>query len=87
MTMTTADNDYGNGAPKRLQIWKTSSRELEVGSVSAVMDGADAVMTVEYLLAAGNKYVVEYRVHPDGVVDARLHFTPALMPEVSSEVR
>ena len=80
------DNDYGNGAPKRLQIWKTSSRELKVGSVSAVMDGADAVMTVEYLLAAGNKYVVEYRVHPDGVVDARLHFTPALMPEVSSEV-
>ena len=80
------DNDYGNGAPKRLQIWKTSSLELKVGSVSAVMDGVDAVMTVEYLLAADNKYVAEYRVHPDGVVDARLHFTPALMPEVSSEV-
>ena len=79
------DNDYGNGAPKRLQIWKTSSQELRVGAVSAVMDGTDAVMTVEYLLAAGNKYIAEYRVHPDGVVDARLHFTPALMPEVESE--
>ena len=76
------DNDYGNGAPKRLQIWKASSRDLRTGSVTASMDGDDAVMRVEYLLAAGNTYVAEYRVHPDGVVDARLHFTPVQMPEV-----
>lgn len=79
------DNDYGNGAPKRLQIWKISSNDLQVGSVSAVMDGSDAVMTVEYLLAAGNRYIAEYTVHPDGVVDAAFHFTPALMPEVENE--
>ena len=45
------DNDYGNGAPKRLQVWKQSSKNFNVVEASIAMDGKDAVIKADYLLA------------------------------------
>ncbi|MGL5272697.1 MAG: beta-galactosidase small subunit, partial [Phocaeicola sp.] len=69
------DNDYGNGAPKRLQVWKESSKDFNVTRAQAEMDGKNAVVSVDYLLVAGNKYIMTYKVYPDGVVNVQAHFT------------
>ncbi|MCM0232122.1 glycoside hydrolase family 2 TIM barrel-domain containing protein [Bacteroides fragilis] len=79
------DNDYGNGNPKRLQVWKQSSKNFNVVDASIVMDGKDAVLTANYLLAAGNLYIVTYRIHPSGVVKADFTFTSTDMEAAKTE--
>lgn len=79
------DNDYGNGNPKRLQVWKQSSKNFNVVDANIVMDGKDAVLTANYLLAAGNLYIVTYRIHPSGVVKADFTFTSTDMEAVKTE--
>ena len=69
------DNDYGNQGPKRLQIWKQSSKNFKIVDATLDMDGKDAVMKVSYHLAAGNMYIATYRIHPSGVVKADYTFT------------
>ncbi len=80
------DNDYGNGMPKRLQIWKTSSREFFVTDVKSVMDGENAVIDVTYLLPAGNLYILRYTVYPSGAVNVAAHFTSTDMDAAQTEI-
>lgn len=69
------DNDYGNGGPKREQIWKQSSQNFSIAEATAKMEDSNAVIDVTYQLAAGNSYVVTYKIYPSGVVNASLKFT------------
>ena len=69
------DNDYGNAMPRRLQVWKESSRKFKVAQADAVQQGDAVVLKVTYLLAAGNRYEVGYTVWPSGAVEADLLFT------------
>ncbi len=69
------DNDYGNGQPKREQIWKQSGKDFRVTDVSTESDGNKTTLTAHYLLAAGNSYIMKYTIHPDGVVHADITFT------------
>lgn len=71
------DNDYGNGAPYRLQIWKESSKNFKVASAEIKMHDNVATMSVTYALAAGNYYVVNYKIYPSGIVNASIRFTSA----------
>ncbi|WP_106829624.1 glycoside hydrolase family 2 TIM barrel-domain containing protein [Parabacteroides pacaensis] len=80
------DNDYGNGAPKRLQVWKQSSKDFNVVDTKAQMDGKNAVVDVNYLLAAGNLYMVTYKIYPSGVVNASVKFTSTDMQAAPTEV-
>ena len=64
------DNDYGNGMPKRLQVWKESSKNFNVTDATVTMDGNNAVVNVNYLLPAGNLYIVNYTIYPSGAVNA-----------------
>ena len=79
------DNDYGSQMPKRLQIWKQSSKNFNVVDASLTMDGKDAVLKVSYLLAAGNLYIATYRIHPSGVVKANYTFTSTEMEAAKTE--
>ena len=79
------DNDYGSQMPKRLQIWKQSSKNFNVVDASLAMDGKDAVLKVSYLLAAGNLYIATYRIHPSGVVKANYTFTSTEMEAAKTE--
>lgn len=79
------DNDYGSQMPKRLQIWKQSSKNFNVVDASLAMDGKDAVLKVSYLLAAGNLYIATYRIHPSGVVTANYTFTSTEMEAAKTE--
>lgn len=80
------DNDYGNGAPKRLQVWKQSSKNFNVVESSIAMDGKDAVIKADYLLAAGNLYRMTYRIHPSGAVKVDAVFTSTDMKAAETEV-
>ncbi len=80
------DNDYGNGAPKRLQVWKESSKNFNVADATIRMDGDKAVMDINYLLPAGNLYIVCYTIYPSGTVHAGVTFTSTEMTETKTEV-
>lgn len=80
------DNDYGNGAPKRLQVWKQSSNNFNVADADIVMEGKTAVLTVNYLLAASNLYIMTYKIHPSGVVKVGVHFTSTDMEAATDEI-
>lgn len=80
------DNDYGNGMPRREQVWKQSSKNFNVVEAKAEAQGNATVITANYLLAAGNLYVMRYTVHPDGVVHADVTFTSTDMSPETTEV-
>lgn len=80
------DNDYGNGQPKREQIWKQSSKNFNVSDATVKMDGKNAIMTINYLLPAGNLYIVDYTIYPSGAVHVAAHFTSTEMKEAETEV-
>lgn len=80
------DNDYGNQMPERLQIWKQASKHFKIAEANISMDGKDAVLTASYSLAAGNQYIVTYRIHPSGVVKASYIFTPTTMEVAKTDV-
>lgn len=75
------DNDYGNGAPARLQVWKESSRDFRITDAKTYAEGNKMVVQVTYLLAAGNLYEVKYTLYPDGIVHADLTFRSTDMEE------
>lgn len=69
------DNDYGNGTPYRLQIWKQSSKNFNVTEVKTRKENNQAVVEVTYLLAAGNPYVIKYKIDSHGVLKVNSEFT------------
>lgn len=80
------DNDYGNGMPKRLQVWKESSKNFNVTDATVTMDGNNAVVNVNYLLPAGNLYIVNYTIYPSGAVNVVARFTSTDMDAAQTEV-
>lgn len=71
------DNDYGNKAPHRLQVWKESSKDFKIADAEVKVEGSVANMSVTYALAAGNYYIVNYKIYPSGIVNAAIRFTSA----------
>lgn len=75
------DNDYGNGAPDRLQIWKKSSKDFNVIDTKVIPDGKNFIVDVTYLLSAGNLYNVKYTIYPSGILKVDVVFHTADMKE------
>jgi beta-galactosidase len=80
------DNDYGSGEPLREQIWKQSSRNFNVTDASVKLEGENALLSVSYLLPAGNLYIIDYRVYPEGIVNVKVHFTSTEMSADATEI-
>lgn len=80
------DNDYGNGTPTRLQVWKQSSKNFHVTDATISEEGNAAVIKATYLLAAGNLYIVHYKIFPDGIVKVNAEFTSTSMEEAPAEI-
>ncbi|MDR1402164.1 MAG: DUF4981 domain-containing protein [Tannerellaceae bacterium] len=70
------DNDYGNGAAKRLQVWKQSGKDLAVSDYTVKEEDRNVTLTVRYALAAGNEYILACTVQPSGVIKVSALFTP-----------
>ena len=75
------DNDYGNGMPRRLQVWKQSSKNFNVTDLKTYTEGEKVVLEATYLLAAGNLYTVKYTLHPSGIVGVDVKFFSTEMEE------
>ncbi|MDR2384904.1 MAG: DUF4981 domain-containing protein [Tannerella sp.] len=71
------DNDYGNGAPLREQIWKKSSKDFNLTDVTVKLDNHNALLSATYLLHTGNLYIINYKIYPAGIVHVETHFMPA----------
>lgn len=69
------DNDYGNGAPKRLQTWKQASKNFNINETKITIDRDFVLLDVDYKLPLGNNYKVCYKVYPTGIVDVTTKFT------------
>lgn len=69
------DNDYGNGAPKRLNIWKQASKNFDIAKTS-IKEGENnhLELIVDYQLPAGNRYIVSYNLSPAGVLHVKTQF-------------
>lgn len=67
------DNDYGNGAPARMQAWKQASLKFDC-KYSAEIVNNTAELTVVYALPENCSYTVKYTVHPAGAVEVRASF-------------
>ena len=73
------DNDYGNGMPSRMQMWKQAGKQLHVAAAQATEKDGLAVLTVEYALAGGDiPFRVTYTLYPSGKlhVDCQLAAAP-----------
>lgn len=77
------DNDYGSGAPLRLQAWKRISNTPKAESVRAVRAEDHAELTVRYGWKLSEEdpasvcYHVTYTVYPDGTLHAAWHYDPS----------
>lgn len=70
------DNDYGNGAPLRLQRWKESSKNFNIESYNFSKKGNAVSLDLTYALKAGNKYIMNYVIYPTGLINVSMRFTP-----------
>lgn len=77
------DNDYGNGAPLRLQVWKNISNAPKVESFSTAREGDRVKLTVEYGWETAEAglgrvaYRVDYTLYPGGELHVALHYAPS----------
>jgi beta-galactosidase len=76
------DNDYGNGAPKRLQVWRA---QPVLDSAGVLTNAGAATLSATYRLAAGNDYKVDYTVYPSGVVRVDVFFESTAAAEAHAE--
>ena len=77
------DNDYGDGMPRRTQVWKEASRDA-AATVTSRMEGEAAVIEAVRPLAGGCAVTTTCTVHPSGAVHVRMHFAAGgePMPEL-----
>ncbi len=81
------DNDYGNGAPARLQIWKTLSNDPRVENATATRDGDKVKLSITYAWDLSEQglgriaYHTDYTVWPTGHVEAALRYVPMSMSQ------
>ena len=84
------DNDYGNGAPKRLHVWKQSSKDFHVTDTKVSTEDKAVLLQATYLLAADSAwvylYVVTYKIYPSGIVHVNAKFTSTDMQAAETEV-
>lgn len=61
------DNDWGNGAHKRLNVWRYAAENRKVKEISLTDDNGCRVVTVVYRMAdVCSDYTLVYKIYPDG---------------------
>jgi beta-galactosidase len=78
------DNDYGNSAPLRLQVWKTASGDPRVERCTTERDGDRVRLSVEYAWP-GAACHVDYTLYPTGELRVAMRYVPTgrqTLPEI-----
>ncbi len=75
------DNDYGNGWPKRTQMWKEAGRNY-TADADVTVGETDVVLNIDYKLSNGHPYSITYTFYANGILDikADLKGVPAEKP-------
>ncbi len=68
------DNDYGNGAPLRLQKWKQASKDFKMNNYRFYLDENTAHLYVYYSLPTGNTYMIHYKIYSSGIIHIDIEF-------------
>jgi len=80
------DNDFGNGMPRRLRVWRTAGADRHLVSITARQDGKDhvTVETEELLHAGGARLFTTWAVYGSGDIVMHQRFVPGdtAMPEL-----
>jgi beta-galactosidase len=80
------DNDFGNGMPARLGVWRTAGESRKVKKVTAgTQDKSGQRITVEYeLTSIGVPYTVVYNIQNNGAIriSADIDMTGRDLPEL-----
>lgn len=71
------DNDYGNGAPLRLQIWKQESKNFS-HCIFTIKQGNPVKIEVKYELSTGNTNLITYTIYPNGILNINCCFHKSL---------
>jgi len=79
------DNDYGNGMPERLQMWKQASKGLRAESVKVISEKSnEVVVESKYALPESTSLTVVYKIYPSGAVNIKNQFKGN--PQAKSEL-
>jgi beta-galactosidase len=72
------DNDFGNGMPRRLRVWRTAGPDRHLVRIAARQDGRSRVTveTEELLHAGGARLFTTWSVYGSGDVVMRQRFVP-----------
>ena len=72
------DNDFGNGMPRRLRVWRTAGPDRHLVRIAARQDGRSRVTveTEELLPAGGARLFTTWAVYGSGDVVMRQRFVP-----------
>jgi beta-galactosidase len=72
------DNDFGNGMPQRLRVWRTAGPDRHLVRIAARQDGGSRVTveTEELLHAGGARLFTTWAVYGSGDVVMRQRFVP-----------
>ena len=68
------DNDYGNGMPSRMQVWKQASKNFKIAGIRTSASTVNTNLTVTYRLQESNtRYHVSYTIYPSGYLNVACH--------------
>jgi len=72
------DNDFGNGMPRRLRVWRTAGPDRHLVRIAARQDGRSRVTveTEELLHAGGARLFTTWAVYGSGDIVMRQRFVP-----------
>ncbi len=69
------DNDFGNGMPWKLNIWRTASKNRVVKSVKATQNDNTATVTTEWWMNdIASIYKITYTLYADGKLKIKVHW-------------
>ncbi len=64
------DNDYGNGWPKRTQMWKDAGRNY-TAEANVTVGETNVVLNIDYKLSNGHPYSITYTFYANGILDVK----------------
>ncbi len=64
------DNDYGNGWPKRTQMWKEASNSYTASAEIEQKDGC-VVLNLDYKLSNNHPFRISYTFYANGILDVK----------------
>ena len=80
------DNDYGNGAPKRLQVWKQSSKNFHVTDATMTTENKGSFLTCDLLIGCRQLVCCHIQNLSERVVNVNAKFTSTDMQATETEV-